>query len=144
MIRKVLVKIIVLLCSAGAGLVTAVLVATSFIWYAYELANDGPIFPAPLVAIGLIALPYALLLFPLQIIVMLYEFFRKKMLGIELLIIGIIGGALAGLLWCFALKSSQLTTPMAILLIGIAILQAFVVFGLHMIANKLNIGNFNE
>ena len=75
---------------------------------------------------------------------MIYEFFRKKSLGILLLVIGMIGGTLAGFLWYFVIKSSQLTAQMTFLLFGIAILQAFVVFGFHLIANKLNIGNFNE
>ncbi len=75
---------------------------------------------------------------------MIYEFFRKKTLGILLLVIGMIGGTLAGFLWYFVIKSSQLTAQMTFLLFGIAILQALVVFGFHLIANKLNIGNFNE
>ena len=143
MMRKVFVKIIVLLSSAGAGFVIALLVTSPFIWFANARANDGPIFPPPLVAIGFFALPYGVLLFPLQVLVMLYEFFRKKMLGSVLLIIGIVGGALAGFLWYLVIKSSQLTAQMTLLLFGIAILQALVVFGFHMIANKLNIGNFN-
>ena len=65
------------------------------------------------------------------------------MLGSVLLIIGIVGGVLAGFLWYFVIKSSQLTAQMTLLLFGIAILQALVVFGFYMIANKLNICNFN-
>lgn len=144
MMRKVFVKIIVLLSSAGAGFVIAVLVTSPFIWFANAAANDGPIFSPLLVAIGFFALPYAVLLLPLQVIVISYEIFRKKILGIVLLIIGIVGGALAGFLWYFLIKSSQLTAQMTILLFGVAILQALVVFGFHLIANKLNIGNFNE
>jgi len=144
MIRKVFIKIIVLLFSAGAGFVIAVLATSPFIWFANATANDGPIFPPPLVAIGFFALPFGVLLFPLQVIVMIYEFFRKKTLGILLLVIGMIGGTLAGFLWYFVIKSSQLTAQMTFLLFGIAILQALVVFGFHLIANKLHIGNFNE
>ena len=65
------------------------------------------------------------------------------MLGSVLLIIGIVGSALAGFLWYFVIKSSQLTAQMTLVLFGIAILQALVVFGFYMIANKLNICNFN-
>ena len=143
MIRKVLVKIIVLLFSAGTGFVIAVLATSPFIWFANTTANDGPIFPPPLVAIGFFALPYGVLLFPIQLMVILFEFIRKKTLGFGLLIIGIIGGAFVGFLWYFVIKSSQLTVEMTLLLIGIAILQSLVVFGFHLIANKLNIGNFN-
>ena len=95
------------------------------------------------VAIGFFALPYGVLLFPIQLMVMLFEFIRKRTLGFGLLIIGIIGGAFVGFLWYFVIKSSQLTVELTLLLIGIAILQSLVVFGFHLIANKLNIGNFD-
>ena len=134
--RKIFVKIVVLLFSAGAGFVVAVLVTSPFIGFANTTANDGPNFPPPLVAIGFFALPYGILLFPLQVIVTLYEFFRKKPLGIGLLIIGAFGGAFAGLLWYFVIKSSQLDTQMAFLLIGVAVIQALVVFGCHWLANN--------
>lgn len=144
MVRKFITKIIVMMFSAGVGFVMAVLVTSPFIWLANTTANDGPIFPPPLVATGFFALPYGVMLFPLQVIVMLYEFFQKKNLGIGLLLIGIFGGAVAGTLWYSVIKSSQLDTQMTFLLFGVAIFQALVVFGLQLIANKLKIGNFNE
>jgi hypothetical protein len=134
----------VLLFSAGAGILITTVVTTPFIWFAYAKANDGPIFPAPLVAIGLITFPLGILLFPLQIIMMLFEFFRKKLLGIELLFIGIVGGGLAGFLWYSILKTSRITYQEIFFLFGIAILQACVVFGFHLVANKLKIGKFRE
>ncbi len=75
---------------------------------------------------------------------MLFEFFRKKLLGIKLLFIGFVGGVLAGFLWYSVLKTSRITYQEIFLLFGIAILQAFVVFGFHLIANKLKIGNFKK
>jgi len=142
--RRFFTKIIVLLFSAGAGFVITTVVTTPFIWFAYARANDGPIFPAPLVAIGFIAFPLGVLLFPMQVIVTLFEFFRKKLLGIELLFLGFVSGVLAGFVWYSALKTSRITSQEIFLLFGIAMLQACVVFGFHMIANKLKIGNFRQ
>ena len=142
-IQTFIVKFVVMGISAGAGFVAAVLITSPFIWIANMTAVDVPYFPPPLVAIGFFALPYGILLFPLQAMVILYEFFQKKKLGLGLLIIGIVGGAFAGILWYFVIKSSQLEAWMAILLIGVAFIQSFVVFGFHLIANQLNIGHLD-
>jgi 4-amino-4-deoxy-L-arabinose transferase-like glycosyltransferase len=118
-------------------------VASPLIWYANATATDGPYFPPPLVALGFIALPYAGLLFPLQLIVVVYEFIRKKPLGIPLFIVGAIGGLVTGFIWYSVMKSNQIETSMILLLFGVAIMQALVVFGCHWIAGKLKIGDFS-
>lgn len=129
MIRKILLKASVLFLSTSAGIVVAVIVVSPFVWYMNMIANDGPIFPPPLVALGFFGLPYAFLLFPVQLIVALYEFFSRKSLGSYLPVLAIVNGLSAGLLWSLVLKSSETNAAFVFALIGIALIQSFVVFG---------------
>ena len=101
------------------------------------IANDGPIFPPPLVALGFFGLPYAVLLFPFQLIVALYEFFSGKPLGSFLPVIATVNGLSAGLLWSFVLKSSETDVAFVLALIGIALIQSFVVFGSYWLLERI-------
>lgn len=129
MIWKILIKASAVFFSTGAGIAGAVIIVSPFIWYMNVTANDGPIFPPPLVALGFFGLPYAFLLFPIQLIVVLYEFFSRKSLGFLLLVIATVNGSLAGLFWSLVMKSSQTDTLFVLSLVGVALLQSFVVYG---------------
>ena len=129
MIWKILNKASALFFSVGAGIAVAVIIVSPFIWYMNVTANDGPIFPPPLVALGFFGLPYAFLLLPIQLIVALYEFFSRKSLGILLLVIATVNGLLAGLLWSLVLKSSKTNFIFVLSIVVVALLQSFVVYG---------------
>lgn len=125
MIGKILIKTSAVFLSAAAGIVFTIIIVSPFIWYMNVTANDGPIFPPPLVAFGFFGMPYAFLLFPIQLIVALYEFFKRKSLGFLLLVIATINGLLAGLLWSLVYQSTD--TLFVFSLFGVALLQSFVV-----------------
>jgi hypothetical protein len=110
MTLKILMKAAAVFFSAGAGIAAAVIIVSPFIWYMNVTANDGPIFHPPLVALGFFALPYAFLLFPIQLIVALYEFISIKSFGFLLLVIATVNGLLAGLLWSLVMRSSKADT----------------------------------
>ena len=131
MIRKILLKASVLFLSISAGIVVAVIVVSPIVWYMDMIANDGPIFPPPLVALGFFGLPYAVLLFPTQLIVALYEFFSEKSLKSFFPVMAVVNGLSAGLLWSFVLKSSETDVAFVLALIGVALIQSCVVFGFY-------------
>jgi hypothetical protein len=137
MIRKILLKTSAVLISTSAGIVAAIIVVSPVIFYMNMTANDGPIFPPPLVALGFFGLPYAVLLFPVQLIVALLEFFRGKSLGPFLLVIAVVNGLSAGLLWSFVLRSSASNTVFVLALIGVALIQSFVVFGSYWLLERI-------
>ena len=137
MIRKILLKVSALFFSTSAGIVVAVIVVSPFVWFMNTIANDGPIFPPPLVALGFFGLPYAVLLFPFQLIVALYEFFSGKPLGSFLPVIAIVNGLSAGLLWSLVLKSSETDVAFVLALIAIALTQSFVVFGSYWLLERI-------
>jgi len=137
MIRKILLKASILFFSTSAGIVVAIIVVSPFVWYMNMIANDGPIFPPPLVALGFFGLPYAFLLFPVQLIVALYEFFSEKSLGRFLPVIAIVNGVSAGFLWSLVLKSSGTNAAFIIALIGIALIQSIVVFGSYWLLESI-------
>jgi len=128
MIWKILIKAFALFFSASAGIAVIVIIVSPFIWYMNVTANDGPIFPPPLVALGFFGLPYAFLLFPIQLIVALYEFLSRKSLGFLLLVIATVDGLLAGLLWSLVMKSSKTDTVFVLSLVGVALIQSFIVY----------------
>jgi len=136
MIWKLLIKAFAVVLSTGAGILIAVIVVSPFIWYMNMTANDGPIFPPPLVALGFFGLPYAFLIFPVQLIVALYELFSGKSLGFLLLVIATLNGLLAGFLWSLVLKSSETDTIFVLSLVGVALIQSFVVFGSYWLVDK--------
>ena len=136
MIWKLLIKAFAVVLSTGVGILIAVIVVSPFIWYMNMTANDGPIFPPPLVALGFFGLPYAFLIFPVQLIVALYELFSGKSLGFLLLVIATLNGLLAGFLWSLVLKSSETDTIFVLSLVGVALIQSFVVFGSYWLVDK--------
>src|SRR5712692_8268027 len=81
MLLIVIKKIAVVLVSSGVGLVAGTIVATPVIAVMNYRATDGPYFPAPLVALGLLALPIGCLLFLMQASVVAYEAIARRSLG---------------------------------------------------------------
>lgn len=135
-IRKILFNASAVLFSVGVGIFVTTLLFSPIIWHLNAIANDGPLFPPPLVAFGMIGLPYAALLLPLQLAVVLYEIFSKKSLGLSLLVlIAVIDGTLAGFLWFLVLKPSQ-TDFVALSLGATVMIQSFVVFSCYWLMNK--------
>ncbi|MCU0522357.1 MAG: hypothetical protein MUF84_16885 [Anaerolineae bacterium] len=127
MIWRVLIKVSAVFLSAVAGITFTTIIVSPVIWIMYMSANDGPIFPPPLVALGFFGLPYAVLLLPVQLVVALYEFFTRRSLGLLLLVIAAVDGLLAGLLWSLVYQSTD--TMFVIALFAVALLQSIVVYG---------------
>ena len=128
---RILLKMSAALMLAGVAIGVTVIIVSPFIWYMNEVAQDGPIFPPPLVALGFFGLPLAVLLFPMQLCVVLYELFRGKPRGAVILVIAIVNGLLAGLLWFLVMTSGTADIMLFLTLVGVALLQSFVVHGLY-------------
>ena len=132
-------KLVVMLFSAWAGLIAGTVAGTPLIAVINYLAQDGPYFPAPLVAFGLLALPIGALLFLFQLLFVAYETFTRRVAEKTYFVLGILGGAAAGTLWYSVMAASEFKFSMLLAVVAISSLQAFVVFGCHWIASKLNI-----
>jgi hypothetical protein len=132
-------KLIVMLFSAWAGLIAGTVAGIPLIAVINYLAQDGPYFPAPLVAFALLALPIGALLFFFQLLFTVCETFTSRVVEKTLFLPGILGGAAAGALWYSVLASSEFKFSMLLAVVAISSLQAFVVFGCHWIGSKLNI-----
>lgn len=130
-------KALVVLVSTGLGVLAGTLAATPPIALWNSQATDGPYFPAPLVALGFVALPIGLLLFFLQVVITVYEVLARRAMGNTLLLIGICGGLVAGLLLALALAGSQSDWQLPVVLGGAGVIQGLGVFGGHWLANKL-------
>ena len=96
---KIILK---LLSSSLLSLIAGGVVVTPWIALMNYLAEDGPIFPAPLVAF-LVVLPIIAVLFVVQAGGLLYEWIKKRNLGSTWIIIGLAGGLGAGLLFYLVL-----------------------------------------
>jgi hypothetical protein len=88
---RILTKIIAAAVSSSIGLVAGDLVASLPIAVMYYLATDGPIFPAPLVAL-LVVVPITLLLLLVQGMVVAFELISHTTVGLTLLPIGFAAG----------------------------------------------------
>lgn len=106
-----------------------------YLVYEYD-CKRRPHFPSATCGIGIFGLPYAFLIFPVQLIVALYELFSGKSLGFLLLVIATLNGLLAGFLWSLVLKSSETDTIFVLSLVGVALIQSFVVFGSYWLVDK--------
>jgi hypothetical protein len=137
-------KAIVVLVAAGLGLAAGTVAATPPIAIANSLATDGPYFPAPLVALGFVALPISGFLFVLQLGVAAYEVLTRRALGRALLVIGLVGGLAAGLIWYLMLAASQADWGMQAALGGAGAIQGLCVFGGHWLAGKWRWAEAND
>ena len=136
-------KVILLLFSAGLGLLAGVIMVTPVIvWMNYQ-AQDGPIFPAPLVALAVVA-PVSFILFIFQCLVLAYEWIAKRCPGNSLLGIGLVCGLVASLIpYLLAIAPYQSTPNFKGLLAysGLGIILGLIVFGCHWLANLVNVIN---
>lgn len=137
MTRFLLLKTAVALASAGAGLLAGTLLATPALALLNALATEGPYFPAPLVAFGLLALPISVLLVPVQVLLVAYETMYLRDLGRWLLPLVVAAGSLAGFGWFLGLQSPRASAWLLIGLLALGVLQAGVVFGLYWLAERL-------
>jgi hypothetical protein len=92
-------------------------------------------FPAPLVALGSIALPIGVLLLVVQAFVVAYEVVAGCALGNRLWGIGVAGGLTVGLAWHRVLASSATALWMPWALGGLGVFQAAVAFCCHWLAS---------
>jgi len=122
--------------SSLLGVIMGTAIATPIIALMNHLATDGPIFPPPLVAFGLLALPVAVLLLIAQVVLVIYEIAANRSLGNTWPLLAIPAGSLAGFAWYLALKSSQSTPWFALALAAIGVLQATCVFCCHWVMHK--------
>jgi len=134
-------KLAILAISTGLSLLVGGIIVTPVIALAYYRAQDGPIFPAPMVAFVVVA-PISFILLFLQALVLIYEWITKHFLGNYLLLIGVVSGLVAGLIpYLIAIapfqSSSDYWAPFVFA--GLGIFLGLTAFGFHWIANKLMI-----
>ncbi len=139
MVIQAILKGLLLMFSFCIGLAVGGFVVTPVIALMYYFAQDGPIFPAPLVAFAVV-LPVSILLLILQGIVLFYEWISKRVLLNVLLLIGVVGGLVSGLTPYFlAVAPYQSGSEFRALLAfaGLGIFTGLTVFGCHWMANKV-------
>jgi len=126
--------------SSLVGVIAGTAFATPAIALMNYLATDGPIFPPPLVALGFLALPVAVLLLIMQVLIVTYEIVANRALGNAWPLLSLAAGSVAGFTLYLALRSSQSGLPFALALIMFAVLQAICVFSCHWVADKRGFG----
>jgi hypothetical protein len=139
MLIQAIQKGLLMIFSSGIGLAAGGIVVTPVIALMNFQAQDGPIFPAPLVALAVVA-PVSILLFILQGMVLFYEWFSRQDLVNSLIWIGLAGGLAAGLTPYFLAVAPYQTGSDSWALLAFAGLGIFIgltVFGCHWVANKV-------
>jgi len=139
MLIQAIQKGLLLIFSSCVGLAAGVIVVTPLIALMYFRAQDGPIFPAPLVAFAVVA-PVSILLFILQGLFLFYEWLSRRVLLNKLFFIGLVGGLAAGLTPYFLVVAPYQSgsEPWALLVFaGLGIFIGLTVFGCHWVANRI-------
>ncbi|OGO46182.1 MAG: hypothetical protein A2Z30_04275 [Chloroflexi bacterium RBG_16_64_43] len=135
-----LTKTIVAAVSSSIGLVAGHLAASLPIAVMYYVAADGPIFPAPLVAL-LVVVPIALFLLLIQGTVVAFELISHTTIGLALLPLGFAAGIGGG--WSlYALLVAPYGAHVGWLL-GLGALGAFqgaLVFGSQLMISRCRLG----
>ena len=135
-----LTKTIVAAVSSSIGLVAGHLAASLPIAVMYYVAADGPIFPAPLVAL-LVVVPIALFLLLIQGAVVAFELISHTTIGLALLPLGFAAGIGGG--WSlYALLVAPYGAHVGWLL-GLGALGAFqgaLVFGSQSMISRCRLG----
>jgi len=85
-----------LLASGTTATALSLTLGTLYVAIANSLAEDGPYFAPPLIALFFIALPLAMAFLPFQIIALGYYLLRARLLLVPSLLLGGVGGILAG------------------------------------------------
>jgi hypothetical protein len=130
-------KLALVIGASTAGVFVGTVAATPFIALANYLATDGPIFPPPLVAFGLLALPVGFLLFLVQSVLVVVELTWKNLSPWNLLVLAAIAGTAVGLMWHLALDPHAANGLSWLALGAFGLIQALAVFGVHAFANLL-------
>jgi hypothetical protein len=128
--------IVVALIASGAGLLAGTVMAPPVIAVANHLAADGPYFPTPLVAFGLVALPIGVLLLLIQGGLVADEAAAGRTPGQRLWALGVAGGLVAGLVWYLVLAPSRTHAWMLWTLGGLGVCQGLVVVGCRWLAAR--------
>jgi hypothetical protein len=139
MLIQAIQKGFLLIFFSCVGLAAGVIVVTPLIALMNFQAQDGPIFPAPLVAFAVVA-PVSILLFIIQGMVLFYEWLSKRVLLNKLLFIGLVGGLAAGLTPYFlavAPYQSGSESGALFAFVGLGIFIGLTVFGCHWAVNRL-------
>ncbi len=134
---NVIKKLLISILSSGAGLLGGWIVVSAVIAWINYLAQDGPIFPAPLVAVVVVA-PISFILFIFQGVVMFYEWSVKRDVTNALPWIGLLGGLVAGLTPYFIVIAPYRSNsdPRSLLAFsGLGIGQGLIVFGCQWFAS---------
>ena len=134
-------KMLLWILSSGVGLVAGGIVVTPVIALMNYFAQDGPIFPAPMVAFVVVA-PVSVILFVFQGSVLVYEWIAKRNLGNALLWIGAAGGLVAGLIPYFLAIAPFQSSPdyqARLAFGGLGTFQGLIVFGCQWVANTSRI-----
>lgn len=134
--KRVLYQVFRIFVSTSAGIIATTILVTPFIGILNAMANDGPIFPPPLIAFGFYGMPLAILLLPIQIIAAVYEASGRKPLGLALVNAAILDGLLAGCVWYYLLKSSEMENFIAVSILASALIQSSVVFGCYWLVHR--------
>jgi len=139
MLIQAIQKGLQLILFSCVGLVTGGMVVTPVIALMYYMAQDGPIFPAPLVAFAVVA-PVSILLFILQGLVLFYEWLSKRVLLNELFFIGLVVGLASGLTpYILVVAPYQSGSEFWALLAfaGLGVFMGLTVFSCHWAANRI-------
>jgi hypothetical protein len=138
LIQAIQKGLLLIFCSC-VGLAAGVIVVTPLIALMNFRAQDGPIFPAPLVAFA-VAAPVSILLFIVQGLVLFYEWLSWRILLNGLFFIGLVVGLAAGLTPYFLAVVPYQSGSEFLALFAFAGLGIFIglsVFGCHWAANKV-------
>jgi len=139
MLIQAIQKGLQLILFSCVGHVTGGMVVTPVIALMYYMAQDGPIFPAPLVAFAVVA-PVSILLFILQGLVLFYEWLSKRVLLNELFFIGLVVGLASGLTpYILVVAPYQSRSEFWALLAfaGLGVFMGLTVFSCHWAANRI-------
>jgi hypothetical protein len=137
MLTSAIKKILLLVGSSGIGVVVGTALPTPVILMLNASAPDGPYFPAPLVALGFLALPIGAWLLLVQGAVVGFEALRRRHLGNVVLLIGIASGLIIGAVWYFVLASSAVNLWGLLAVSVSGSVQALTVFGCHWVAYRI-------
>lgn len=140
-IWSIIQKLAILAISTALSLLVGGIIVTPLIALANYQAQDGPIFPAPMVAFVVVT-PISFIVFILQGLVITYEWITKHGLKNLLILIGVVSGLVAGLIpYLIAIAPFQSRSdswaPFAFA--GLGIILGLTASGFHWIANNLMI-----
>jgi hypothetical protein len=138
MFRAIVIKIGIVILAASIGIVATVFALSPIVWRLSGVVttNEDGYFDVIFWTRLIFAIPYALLLLPIQIFTIAREIYRKKNSGITLPAFGLAVGLPVGLLWALILPVGTADIRYFLLTLGGAMFQSLTVFGFHSLANR--------